>query len=138
MPGTGFCVFGARTLQQGYPSMYVPVRRTLMKIEHDCTELVQFALFQPNTPTLWANISTVLNNYLTQQTMSGLLGTTSPATAYSVTCDGTNNSQASAQAGYLYVTVAVALGSPAEIIVINISMLQSGAITSTNTTTSLV
>ena len=137
VPGTGFCVFGARTLLQGYPSMFVPVRRTLMKIEHDCTELVQFALFEPNTPTLWANISTVLNNYFLRQTQAGLLGSTLPSVAYSVTCDATNNSMASAQAGYLYVTVVVAIGSPAEIIIINVSLLQSGALTSTSTTSTL-
>ena len=133
VPGTGFCVFGARTLLQGYPSMFIPIRRTLMKIEHDCTELVQFAMFEPNTPALWANVTTVLSNYLTQQTLAGLLGTSNPTTAYSVICNSTNNTQASAQAGYLTVQVAVALGSPVEIIIINISLLQTGAVSTTST-----
>jgi hypothetical protein len=136
VPGTGFCVFGARTLLQGYPSMFIPIRRMLMKIEHDCTELVQFAMFEPNTPTLWANVTTVLTNYLTQLTLAGQLGTTNPQSAYSVICDVTNNTQASAQAGYLSVQIAVALGSPVEIIIINISLLQTGAVTTTSTVAS--
>jgi uncharacterized protein len=134
VPGTGFCVFGARTLLQGYPSMFIPIRRTLMKIEHDCSELVQFAMFEPNTPSLWSNVTTVLTNYLNQQTQAGLLGTSDPSTAYTVICDSTNNTAASAQAGYLTITVAVALGSPVEIIIINISLLQTGA---TNITTTV-
>lgn len=133
VPGTGFCVFGARTLLQGYPSMFIPIRRTLMKIEHDCTTLVQFAMFEPNTPSLWANVTTVLTNYLNQQTSAGLLGTSDPTTAYSVICNSTNNTAASAQAGYLSVQVAVALGSPVEIVIINISLLQTGASSVTTT-----
>jgi uncharacterized protein len=132
VPGYGFCAFGARTTLQGYPDMYIPIRRTLMKIEHDAIFLTQFALFQPNTPTLWANITTVLTNYLTTQTLNGLLASQNPATAFSVVCNGTNNSIASAQAGMVNISIAVALGSPVEIIVINISQLTTGAITNTN------
>ena len=133
VPGTGFCVFGARTLLQGFPSMYIPIRRTLMKIEHDCTTLVQFAMFEPNTPSLWANVTTVLTTYLNQQTSAGLLGTTDPTTSFSVICNSTNNTAASAQAGYLSIQVAVALGSPVEIVIINISLLQTGATNVTST-----
>jgi uncharacterized protein len=133
VPGYGNCVFGARTLLQGYPDMYIPIRRTLMKIEHDCVELTMFAMFEPNDPTLWSAITTVLTNYLTTQTLAGLLASTNPQTAYSVTCDSSNNTQQSAQAGQVNISIAVALGSPVEIIVINISQLTSGAITTTTT-----
>lgn len=132
VPGYGFCAFGARTTLQGYPDMYIPIRRTLMKIEHDAIFLTQFALFQPNTPSLWADITTVLTNYLTTQTLGGLLASQNPAQAFSVVCNNTNNSQATAQAGMVNISIAVALGSPVEIIVINISQLTTGAITSTN------
>lgn len=136
VPGYGFCAYGARTLLQGYPDMYIPVRRTLMKIEHDCVMLTQFAMFAPNDPTLWQNILTVLQNYLTAQTLAGLLASSTPQTAFSVVCDATNNTQAQAQAGMVNITVAVALGSPVEIIVINISQLTSGAITSSTASSS--
>jgi hypothetical protein len=134
VPGYGFCVFGARTLLQGFPDMYIPVRRVLMKIEHDSINLTQFAMFEPNTPTLWGEVKTVLQNYLTTQTLAGLLGSTNPAQAFSITCDSTNNSQQTAQAGMLNISIAVALGSPVEIIVINISQLVQGAITSSTPT----
>jgi phage tail sheath protein FI len=132
IPGYGFCAFGARTLLQGYPSMYIPIRRTLMKIEHDATVLTQFAMFQPNAPKLWQNITTVLTNYLNTITLAGLLGSQNPAQAYSITCNGTNNTPQSAQAGQVNISIAVALGSPVEIIVINISQLTQGTITSSS------
>lgn len=132
VPGYGFCAFGARTLLQGYPSMYIPIRRVLMQIEHDAIQLTQFAMFEPNTPTLWSNITTVLQNYLTAQTLAGMLGSTNPNQAFSVICDATNNTPAIAQAGIVNIQIAVALGSPVEIIVINISQLAQGAITSSS------
>lgn len=127
VPGFGFCVFGARTLLQGYPDMYIPIRRVLMKVEHDAIVLTQFAMFEVNTPELWANITTVLTNYLTQQTLANLLGTNNPQTAFSVTCNSSNNSQTSAQAGFVYITIALALGSPVEIMVINIAQMTGQA-----------
>jgi len=137
VPGYGFCVFGARTMLQGYPDMYIPVRRVLMKIEHDCVELTQFAMFAPNDPALWTDITTVLTNYLTTQTLAGLLASMNPVTAFSVTCDASNNPQSTAQSGIVNISVAVALGSPVEIIVINISQLTTGAITNSSTSSSL-
>lgn len=130
VPSYGFCAYGARTLMQGYQDMFIPVRRVLMKIEHDARQLTQFAMFEPNTPKLWANVTTVLTNYLTSITLSGMLAYDTPGNAFTVTCDSTNNTQASAATGIMYINIAVALGSPVEIIVINLSQLTSGALTS--------
>jgi hypothetical protein len=131
IPGNGFCAFGARTLATGYPNMFIPVQRVLIKLAHDLVYLTNFALFEPNDPTLWQNVTTVLTVYMNQQTQAGLLASTNPANAFQITCNATNNPPAAAQAGIMNVSVAVALGSPAEIIVINISQLESGAVTST-------
>jgi hypothetical protein len=131
VPGNGFCVFGARTLQFGFPSMYVAVRRVLMKVEHDAVLLVQPFLFSPNGPPLWAAISTVLNNYFNVQTLAGLFSTNNVSQAYVVTCDQTNNTASTAQSGIVNITIAVALGSPAEYILINIQQV-NGATTVTS------
>jgi hypothetical protein len=65
-----------------------------------------------------------------------MFASTNPTTAYTVTCNSSNNSQASAQSGIVNISIAVALGSPVEIIVINISQLTQGAITSNSNSTS--
>jgi Bacteriophage tail sheath protein len=124
VPGTGFCIYGGRTLKMGYPDRYLSVRRTLMKLEHDFVLLTQFAVFEPNDTSTWNQIIAVLTNYLLQAMQAGLLGGTTPATSFSVVCDATNNSPAQVTAGIVNVSVAVALLSPAEFIFINIQQLQ--------------
>lgn len=124
VPGSGFCLYGGRTLAMGYPTRFISVRRTLMKLEHDFANLTSFAVFEPNAQPLWDQINAVLTNYLTQQMQSGLLGGTTPATAFNIVCDSTNNSPAQVTAGIVNVSVAVALLSPAEFILINIQQLQ--------------
>ena len=118
-------VMGGRTLEQGYPDRYIAVRRMLMKLEHDFTYLLQPALFEPNDAQLWLQITQIISNYLTQLMQQNALGGTTPTTAFQVICDSSNNTPATSQAGIVNVSVAVALVSPAEFILINISQFQN-------------
>ena len=133
VPGVGVCIFGGLTLQPGYPSQFIAVERTLQMLVHDLTYLCQFAIFEPNTADLWAQITTVLSNYLNQQMQANVLAGNTAATAYAVVCNASNNTLNSAQTGVVNVQVAVALASPAEFIVINLSQFQ-GTTTATVTT----
>lgn len=132
VPGAGFCIFGGLTLQPGYPSQFISVERTLQMFVHDMTYLCQFAIFEPNDANLWAQISSILTNYFTQQMQSGVLAGNTPDTSFTVVCDDTNNTASAAQTGMVNVQVAVALASPAEFIVINLSQFQ-GTTTATVT-----
>ena len=134
MPSFGTVVMGVRTLQQGYPSKFIPVRRMLIQLEHDFTTLLQYALFAPNNQTLWDQITNTLTEYLTGLMQQGVLGGTTANTAFQIVCDSSNNSPASASAGIVNVTVAVALTSPAEFITINITQLQNTGTTTITTT----
>lgn len=136
VPGVGFCVFGARTLHPGYPDRYVAVRRMIIKLEHDFEYLLQYALFLPNDKALWKNITLTLTTYLNQLLQIGALGGTSPADSFSVICDDTINTPATATAGIVNVNVAVSLLSPAEFIEIQLSQFQGTATTTVTTTTS--
>lgn len=124
IPGAGICVFGGLTLSPGYPSQFISVERTIQMLVHDLQFLCQFAIFEPNTADLWAQITSVLTNYLTQQMQSGVLAGNTPQTSFAVVCDASNNTLSSAQTGLVNVQVAVALASPAEFIVINLSQFQ--------------
>lgn len=135
VPGYFPAIMGARTLEQGFPDRYIAVRRELIQMEHDFTQLLQFALFEPNDPALWAQISQILTNYLVQRLQAGAIGGSNPANAFLITCDDTNNTPATAQAGIVNCSVAVQLLSPAEFILINISQFQNTGVTSTTTTT---
>lgn len=127
VPGYGFNIFGARTLHPGYPDRYVSVRRVLMKLEHDFQNVLLFALFQPNAEPLWKQITAVLTNYLTFEMQAGTIGGSTPADSFAVICDSSNNPPSSAQSGICNVSVAVALLSPAEFIIIEISQLTASA-----------
>ena len=124
IPGSGFCVMGGRTLQPGYPSRYISVERVIMKFSHDFIAITQFALFEPNSGNLWAQVQAVLTNYLTQQMQAGVLAGNTPSSSFQVTCDSTNNTPSTAQSGILNASVAVALQSPAEFILINLFQYQ--------------
>jgi hypothetical protein len=126
-------IMGGRTLEQGYPDRYVAVRRMLVKLEHDFTYLLQPALFEPNNAQLWLQITSIITNYLTQLMQAGALGGTTPNTAFQVICDTSNNTPATAAAGIVNVSVAVALLSPAEFILINISQFQNTGTTTITT-----
>jgi phage tail sheath protein FI len=136
VPGYYPCIMGGRTLDHGYPDQYLSVRRELIQLENDFTQLLQFALFSPNDTTLWNQIVYVLTNYLNQQLQQGVFGGTTQADSFSVTCDTSNNTPATAAAGIVNISVAVSLLSPAEFIFINISQFQNTGTTVTTTSTS--
>jgi hypothetical protein len=126
VPSAGLCIFGANTLAPGYPNRYINVSRTLLQFVADFQAITAFAIFENNNSSLWASIANVLSNYLNQAMQMGMLASTSAATAYSVICDASINTPTTAQAGIVNAQVAVALVSPAEFIVINLSQLSSG------------
>jgi hypothetical protein len=127
VPGYGFCIMGARTTQPGLPSQYVSVRRTLIVIEQALIRLTRFAVFEPNGPLLWNQITSVVTQYLTGLMQQGVLQGSVPDAAFFVECDATNNTPAAVSAGYAYVDVGVALQSPAEFIVIRIGQYEGGS-----------
>lgn len=133
VPGFFPAIMGGRTLQQAYPSRYVSVRRMLIQLEHDFQTLLQFALFEPNNDNLWQQVTNVLDNYLTNLMQQGVLGGSTQDQSFSVICDGTNNSPASSGSGIVNVSVAVAITSPAEFIIINISQFQNTGVTTIST-----
>lgn len=136
IPTIGICIFGARTLHPGYPDRYVAVRRMIIKLEHDFKWITQYALFQPNDATLWASITTTISTYLTQLMQAAQLGGTTPDNSFSVICNSTNNTLATAAAGIVNCSVAVSLLSPAEYIYITLSQFQGSQAQQTTVSTS--
>jgi phage tail sheath protein FI len=127
IPGSGIVVMGARTLQPGYASMYVPVRRSLIYLEKALVDLTNFAIFEPNDTVLYRRISAIVGNFLNKfWTEGGLRGAT-PQQAFFVLCDTTNNTLSTVEAGQVNIQVGVALQRPAEFVVINIGQFDGGA-----------
>lgn len=119
--GIGTCIMGGRTLDQRQADRYVGVRRSLSYIQTKLKDLTEFALFEPNGPDLWDEVSTRLNNWLGLYYQQGALRGRREPEAFYVVCDSSNNTSATIQAGELHITVGVALEYPAEFIIIRLT-----------------
>lgn len=129
VPQAGYCIMGARTLRQGMPDRYISIRRMLMYIENVLENVTRFAVFEPNGPELWATLSALVQQQLQTFTQAGQLQSSIPDEAFFVVCDETNNTPQTVALGEIHIAVGVALASPAEFIIIEISQHQGGVTT---------
>ncbi len=127
LPGTGFVVYGARTLSVGMPDRYVSVRRSLMLIERGVLDASRFAVFEPNDQVLWDQVSAVVSQYLLTLMQTGVLSGSTPDQAFFVTCDATNNTPTTVANGVVNITIGVAVQTPSEFIVFNIGQFSGGS-----------
>ncbi|CAB4148170.1 COG3497 Phage tail sheath protein FI [uncultured Caudovirales phage] len=124
--GSGIVVMGAKTLKPGYIDKYVPVRRTLIYLRKALTDLTEFAIFEPNDTALWRRLDSTVSSFLTNFWSQGGLAGTTPASAFFVKVDATNNPQSSIDNGEVNIEVGVALQRPAEFVIIKIGQFDGG------------
>jgi phage tail sheath protein FI len=124
--GSGIVVMGSRTIKAGYVDRYVPVRRTLIYLRKAMVDLTQFAIFEPNDPSLWRRIDSALSSFLTNFWSQGGLRGNTPAEAFFVKVDAGNNTQATIDNGEVHIEIGVALQRPAEFIIIKIGQFDGG------------
>jgi phage tail sheath protein FI len=124
--GSGIVVMGSRTIKTGYVDRYVPVRRTLIYLRKAVVDLTQFAIFEPNDPSLWRRIDASLSSFLTNFWSQGGLRGNTPAEAFFVKVDAENNTQATIDNGEVNIEIGVALQRPAEFIIIKIGQFDGG------------
>jgi phage tail sheath protein FI len=119
-PGRGIRVYGARTLSSNPDWRYINVRRLMLTIEEAVNESTQWAVFESNDFRLRQLIILSISSFLeTVWRDGGLVGAT-PAEAFYVKCDETNNPAAIADQGKLIAEVGVAPTRPAEFIIFRI------------------
>jgi hypothetical protein len=124
--GSGIVVMGARTLQPGYATIYVPVRRSLIYLEKSLTDLTKFAIFEPNDQALWRRLNATVSTFLTSFWSQGGLSGATPDQAFFVQVDSSNNTPLTIANGEVHITVGVALQRPAEFVVIKIGQYDGG------------
>jgi uncharacterized protein len=125
-------IWGTRTMQNGYASLYIPVQRTLNYIEAGLAQLMENYVFQPNAQQLWTAIAATCTAFLSKMLTAGAFPSSNPAQAFYVICDSSNNTPQTIASGVVIVTVGVALVTPAEFIQLNIQQFQSSGVTTTN------
>ncbi|MBE2223018.1 MAG: phage tail sheath family protein [Anaerolineae bacterium] len=122
-------VWGARTLggQANGEFRYINVRRLMNFLRESIDEGTQFAVFEPNSPPLWARIRRSVGSFLTNVWRDGALFGTTPEEAFYVRCDETTNPPEVREAGMVITEIGVAIVKPAEFVIFRIAQLTSSA-----------
>jgi phage tail sheath protein FI len=128
-PNGNLVIWGTRTMQSGYASLYVPVRRTLNYIESSLATLLEPYVFQPNDALLWGAITAVCNTFLAGMWGQNAFPGSTTAQSYYVTCNASNNTAQTISQGVVNTVVGVALIYPAEFINLNIAQFSSSGAT---------
>jgi phage tail sheath protein FI len=129
IPGGGVISNGARTLKRTDITKYVPVRRAINYIKENVENIANFSVFEPNGERVWTDINTRISRFLSDFWGAGGLKGRNATEAFYIICDASNNPQYAVENGELHVEVGVALQSPAEFIIINVTQFAGGAST---------
>lgn len=115
-PQTGLAVWGARTISLQSEWRYINARRLFMFVEKSVYNSTHWIVFENNGPGLWARIKAQIQGFLTNLFNDGLFAGTTPAQAFFVTVDDSNNDAASIDAGQVIIDVGIAPNKPAEFV----------------------
>jgi phage tail sheath protein FI len=118
--GRGNRVWGARTASSDPEWKYVNVRRLFMYLERSIDTSTQWAVFEPNGPRLWANLTYAIEDFLRNEWKNGALLGAKPEEAYFVRCDRTTMTQNDLDNGRLICLIGVAPVRPAEFVIFRI------------------
>jgi phage tail sheath protein FI len=120
-PGTGICIWGARTLSADTEWQYINIRRLFMFIEESLYKGTQWVVFEPNDPALWGTVKRNITAFLMRVWRDGALFGKTADEAFFVKVDAENNPPEVRDAGELIIEVGVAPVKPAEFVIIKIS-----------------
>lgn len=117
-PGKGVLVWGARTLDGNSNDWrYINVRRTLIYIEQSVKDAAKAYVFAANDASTWANVQSMISNFLTGVWKQGGLVGPKPADAFSVSVGlGATMTNEDILLGIMRVSLKVAVSHPAEFI----------------------
>jgi uncharacterized protein len=128
-PVYGNVIWGARTIAgadaAGSQWKYIPIRRLALFIESSLYSGTQWAVFEPNSDPLWAQVRLSVGSFMQGLFLQGAFAGTAPPQAYFVKCDGENNPDTSVAQGILNITVGFAPLYPAEFVVIQIQQMMN-------------
>jgi uncharacterized protein len=128
-PTTGIVVWGARTLS-GADMLasewkYIPVRRLAFYIEESVFRGTQWAVFEPNAPLLWTQITLNADAFMQALFKQGAFKGQTPDQAYFVRCDNTTTTPADVANGIINIVIGFAPVNPAEFVTISIQQMSN-------------
>lgn len=123
--GRGMVIWGTRTLSPAEEMNQISVRRVLSYIERSVYYGTQWAVFEPNKPALWKQLTARIEVFLEDLWKAGLLVGDSQSEAFYVKCDDETNPPGEIDEGRVNVVLMVRPVRSVEFIVLKISH-QSG------------
>jgi phage tail sheath protein FI len=102
---------------------YISVRRVTLFLESSLAKGLQWAVFEPNGPALWAQVRVNVGAFMQTLFLQGVFQGTTPAQAYFVRCGPDTMTQADIDGGRLNMLVGFAPVLPAEFVVFQISQM---------------
>ena len=127
LPVIGNVIWGARTIEGAdvlaSQWKYVPVRRLALYIEESLFRGTQWAVFEPNDETLWAQIRLNVGAFMQNLFRQGAFQGSTPKDAYFVKCDSEIITQTDIDKGVVNIMVGFAPLKPAEFVVIQIQQI---------------
>ncbi len=126
-PAFGHVVWGARTLR-GADRLasewkYLPVRRLALYIEESLQRGTQWAVFEPNDESLWAQLRMNVGAFMHELFAKGAFAGASPRDSYFVRCDRDTTTASDINSGIVNVVIGFAPTRPAEFIVLKIQQV---------------
>ncbi len=123
-PVYGDVVWGARALE-GEDRLasdwkYIPVRRLGFYIEESVFRGTQWVVFEPSSPSLWAQITLEVGNFMQTLFRQGAFKGATPAEAYFVRCDSSTMTPHDIANGLINILIGFAAVRPAEYVVIRV------------------
>jgi len=120
--GAAIVLWGARTFAAEPEWKYISVRRLVLFLENSIEDGLSWAVFEPNTAPLWAQVRLEVSSFLHTAWRAGAFQGTKPDEAYFVRCDGTTMTQSDIDNGRVIAMIGVAPVRPAEFVIIRISL----------------
>lgn len=115
-PQTGLAVWGVRTISPTSEWRYINARRLFMFLEKSVFEATFWIVFENNGPGLWTRIKAQLEGFLKALYNENYFAGNSPAQAFFVIVDETNNPPESIDQGQVIIDIGIAPNKPAEFV----------------------
>jgi hypothetical protein len=121
VPGSGFVVWGTRTIGSDASWRYIPVRRMAIFLRTSIYYGIQWAVFEPNDEPLWASLRLNIRAFMMTQFRAGAFQGGKPDDAFFVKCDSSTTTQQDIDNGVVNILVGFAPLKPAEFVVLKLS-----------------
>ena len=120
-------LYGARTTASDRNWQYVNIRRLFEYLEESIQEGIQWAVFEPNTKSLWKKLERSIGDFLNKTWRDGALFGAKAEEAYYVRIDDALNPFSEQALGRLHIEIGVRPSYPAEFIIVRIGIWPGGS-----------